>query len=468
MEAALNFLGAARNVTGSRYLLEYDGKRIMIDCGLYQERDLRSRNWDTFQVPPGSIDAILLTHAHLDHCGMLPRLVKKGFKGKVHATGATLEIARIALMDSAHLLMEDAEFKKRRHELEDRRGPYPEEPLYTTKDALDCFPLLEGVEYDKPLALGYGLEAVFHDAGHILGSSMVELRATREGEKRKIIFSGDIGRWDKPILKDPTVFEEADYVVMESTYGDRLHEDRKDIDTALEDVIQSTRKRGGNVVIPSFAIERAQEVLYRLNTLLLDDRIPHMMVFIDSPMAVRVTEVFKRHHELYDQEMRELVSEGHSPFRFPSLKMVGSVHESKSINHIKGTVVIIAGSGMCTGGRIKHHLVNNITRPQSTILFVGYQAVGTLGREIVDGAQEVRILGKTYPVKARITQIHGFSAHADRGELLRWASGIKEAPRHVFITHGEPEASESFSEYLGGRTGWPVSVPHYEDRAELE
>jgi metallo-beta-lactamase family protein len=468
LDATIQFLGAAENVTGSRYLVEFDGARILVDSGLYQERDMRARNWEPFPVPPESIDAILLTHAHLDHSGFLPKLVRDGFGGKVYCTSATAEIAEIALLDSAHLLVEDAVFKKRRHAREGRKGPYPEIPLYTEEDARNSFPLFSIREFDEPVEVADGIRATFFDAGHILGAAHVKIDIEAGGERRTLVFSGDIGRWERPILKDPTLFDAADYIVMESTYGDRLHEDQKDLDVMIEDVIQSTKRRGGNVVIPSFAIGRTQELLYCLNCLLLADRIPHVMVFIDSPMAIRVTEVFKRHRELFDEEARELIDEGHSPFSFPSLKMAPSVHDSKAINYIRGTVIIIAGSGMCTGGRIKHHLVNNISRPESTVLFVGYQALGTLGREIVDGAEQVRILGKARPVKAHIVQVHGFSAHADRDDLLKWVSALKTPPRRVFVTHGEPEASEAFAGLLRGNKGWDVSVPRYREKSALE
>jgi len=467
MQIKLEFLGAARNVTGSRYLLEANGIRLLVDCGLYQERDFRSRNWDPFPVPPDTIDAILLTHAHLDHCGLLPKLVREGFRGKIYCTAATSEISRIVLLDSAKLQEEDAEFKQRRHEREGRRGPYPEVPLYTVEDAEASFPLFSPVRYGEPVRIGDGIEATFHDAGHILGSSMIRVAVNHDGEERKIIFSGDVGRWDKPILRDPTVFDEADYILVESTYGDRLHEDAEDIDDMLSEIINSTRKAGGNIVIPSFAVERSQEVLYHLNELLIEDRIPHLIVFVDSPMAVSVTEVFEHHPELFDEEMLELIRRRESPFDFPSLKMVRTVEDSKAINYIRGTVVIIAGSGMCTGGRIKHHLVNNISRRESTILFVGYQAVGTLGRQIVDGAEEVRILGRMYPVRARVVQINGFSAHADRDELFRWLSGLRKPPRHLFVTHGEPDAARHFADFVRDRKGWEVSVPSYKDEVFL-
>jgi len=468
VKTTLRFLGAAQNVTGSRYLLEIDGSRILVDCGLYQERSLLARNWDVFPVPVDSLDAVLLTHAHLDHCGYLPRLEKLGFRGNVYCTPATSEIAEIVFLDYANVQAEDLALKKKRHERESRRAPYPEIPLYSERDAIACLPLFAPADYGKPVEIGEGIEASFHDAGHILGSAMIRLTISENGTSKSIVFSGDIGRRDKPILNDPTVFGEADYVVMESTYGDRLHEDPTDIDSLLEDAIGSTVKQQGNIVIPSFAIGRTQEVLYRLNRLFMKQRIPRALVFIDSPMALRVTEVFERHRELFDAEMTKLEREGHSPFHLPNLNMTASVEASKAINNVRSGAIIIAGSGMCTGGRIKHHLVSNITRPESTILFVGFQAAGTLGREIVEGAKEVRILGQIYPVKASIKQIQGFSAHADRAELLRWVSGLTRPPRQVFVTHGEPESARSFAGFLSEQTGWTVSVPHHMDTVTLQ
>lgn len=467
MQIKLRFLGAAQNVTGSRYLLELNGTRILVDCGLYQERDLVGRNWDPFPVPPNSIDTMLLTHGHLDHCGFVPKLVHDGFRGKIFCTDATSEIVKIVLLDSAHIQEEDAAFKKERHEREGRQGRYPEVPLYTQDDAKESFPLLRPVKYEEQVQVADGVKASFHDAGHILGSSMIKLQVSENNETRTIIFSGDVGRWDKPILKDPTIFDEADYILVESTYGDRLHKDTKDIDELLSEIINSTRQAGGNIVIPSFALERAQEVLYHLNDLLIEDRIPHLMVFLDSPMAISVTEVFRNHPELFDEEMMQLIRSGESPFDFPSLRMARTTDESKAINHITGTAIIIAGSGMCVGGRIKHHLVQNISRSESTILFVGYQAVGTLGRQIVDGAEEVRILGGTHKVKARVDQIDGFSGHADKNELLRWLSSLQKNPRHVFVTHGEPDAAKNFAELLEKEKGWKVSVPEYTQEAIL-
>ncbi len=468
MNIKLTFLGAAQNVTGSRYLLEANGQHILIDCGLYQEREFRDRNWDPFYVPPKTLDAVLLTHAHLDHCGMLPKLVKEGFHGNIYCTPATTEIAKIVLLDSANIQEEDAEFKLKRHENEGRTGPHPVMALYTTKDAEATLPYFKSVSYNNPIQIGNGIEARFYEAGHILGSSHIKVKVTQNGEARTLIFSGDIGRWETPILLDPTSFESADYIVMESTYGNRIHGSREHIATELEEIIDSTHKAGGNILIPSFAVERSQEVLYYLNELLLENRIPHLVVFMDSPMAINVTRVFENHPELFDNDMLELLRRNESPFDFKGLKMTRTVDESKAINHIKGTAVIIAGSGMCTAGRIKHHLVKNIKRAESTILFVGYQAAGTLGRTIVDGDDEVRILGEYYRVRARVAQITGFSAHADRDELMKWIAGLQKPPRQLFVTHGEVEAANTFADFVKKQKGWNVSVPKYQDVIVLD
>ncbi len=468
MQIKLTFLGATQNVTGSRYLIEANGQRFLIDCGLYQERDFLARNWDPFYVPPKTLDGILLTHAHLDHCGLLPKLKREGFEGKIYCTPATAEIAKIILLDAAHIQEEDAAFKRKRHEKEGRKGPRPEVPLYTTEDAEATLPYLNPVGYNKAIQIGNGIEASYFEAGHILGSSNIKVKVTQNGESRTILFSGDIGRWETPILLDPTFFEDADYIVMESTYGDRLHGDRELIDNELEEIINATHRAGGNILIPSFAVERSQEILYYLNNLLVENRIPHLTVFMDSPMAINVTKVFESHPELFDEQMLDLVRQNESPFDFKSLKMTRTVEQSKAINHIRGTVIIIAGSGMCTAGRIKHHLVKNIDRPESTVLFVGYQAVGTLGRLILDGKEEVRIQGRYFPVRARVKQISGFSAHADRDELLRWLSGFQKPPRHVFITHGEVKAANSFADFLREKKGWQLSVPTYQNEAILD
>ncbi len=457
----VTFLGAAENVTGSRFLVESDSSRILIDCGLYQEREFRARNWEAFPMDPSTIGNVILTHAHIDHCGYLPKLVREGFNGKILCTPPTSEIAEIALLDSAKLQVEDAEFKRKRHKRERRKGPYPEVPLYTVEDARNALSHFETVPYKKEIDISPHIKMTLNDAGHILGASMVELKVRENGKEKTCIFSGDIGRSDRVILTDPTVFEHADYVFMESTYGNRLHEAGKAPLEKLQRVITETRERGGNVVIPSFAIERAQELLYYIDELLRDDKIPHLVVFLNSPMAIKVTEVFKKYSRYFDEEARALVKAGDSPFDFPLLKTTRSVAESKAINHIKGTSIIIAGSGMCTGGRIKHHLVGNITRQESTILFVGYQAKGTLGRTILERPERVRIHGQVYPVRARIEKINGLSAHADRDELSKWVSGFKKAPEKIFVIHGEKEVAADFASTLREKFKSEVIVPQY-------
>ncbi len=467
MGIKLNFFGAAQNVTGSCYLVEAGGSRILVDCGLYQERGLKERNWEAFPVPPATLNAVLLTHAHLDHCGRLPKLVKDGFKGKIYCTPATAEIAQIIMKDSAFLQEEDIKHKKARHEKQGKDSPFPYEPLYTVADVEKTVPLLTPVDYKIPVSICAGMTASFREAGHIFGSTSIKLTIEQDGASRSILFSGDVGRRNIPIINDPDPFESADYVCIESTYGDRIHGDVKNIPGELARIINETTKAGGNIVIPSFAVERTQELLYHLNALLRENRIPHLFTFVDSPMAISVTEIFKKHPELFDEDTRDLLRRGIHPCELPGLTMSRTVDQSKAINHIKGTAIIIAGSGMCTGGRIKHHLKNNISRPESTILFVGYQAVGTLGRVIQDQPTEVRIFGEMKPLRARIEKISGFSAHADRDELFQWISFLKKPPRRVFITHGEPEAANAFQKFLTEKTGWDCVVPAYRQEVVL-
>jgi len=467
MQARLRFLGAAQNVTGSRHMLEIDGTRILVDCGLYQERQFASRNWDPFVVPPASIQAVLLTHAHLDHCGLLPKLVKEGFNGPIYCTSATAEIARIILLDAAKIQEEDAAYKQKRHKKEGRVGPHGDQPLYTAEDAEKCFPLFSPVEYDDTVRISPNVEAVFSEAGHVLGSSFINVGITCNGDYRSVLFSGDVGRRDRPIIRDPDGAEDGDYIVVESTYGDRVHDGPEDIKTAIGQVIRETQAAGGNLIVPSFALERSQELLYYIHELRHENAIPRLKVFLDSPMASAITKVFRHHPDLYDGGMRRLMATHESPFQFPGLTFTDTTNESKAINTIKGPIIVIAGSGMCTAGRIKHHLANNIAKPENTIMFVGYQAVGTLGRRIVDGEKEVRILGAHYPVNARVVQIHGFSAHADRDELIEWLSSLKKTPRRLFVVHGEADSAKNFGQFLREKTGWEVTVPAYQDEAIL-
>jgi metallo-beta-lactamase family protein len=467
MNINLSFMGATRGVTGSRYLVEANDLKLLVDCGLYQEREFLSRNWEPFRCKPSELHAVLLTHAHLDHCGLLPKLVKEGFRGRVICTPATAAITKIILIDSAHIQEEDAAYKKKRHLREGRRGPFPEVPLYTTADAEASLEFFAPVEYNETVDIGDGITATFHDAGHVLGSAMIKLVFSQNGEKRSIVFSGDIGRWDRPMLEDPKMFRHTDYIVMESTYGDREHEDTEVIGDQLEEIVEAAIAAGGNILVPSFALQRTQEVLYYLNKLLIKKKIPSLDVYLDSPMAIKITKVFKQYADQFDDEMKDLIRRHQSPFDFPGLKFIQTVAESKELNNIRGTIMIIAGSGMCTGGRIKHHLANNISRPECTVLFVGYQAEGTLGRLILDGAKSVRIHGQHYAVRAKIEQIQGFSAHADKDELLKWLSRLSAEPKIVFITHGEARAATSFKDFLIEKTGYNATVPTYGETFRL-
>jgi metallo-beta-lactamase family protein len=464
----LAFLGAARQVTGSSYYFEADGLRGLVDCGLYQERPFLERNWDPFPVPPDELDFILLTHAHLDHSGLIPRIVRDGFGGTILTTAATADLMSIALMDSADIQEEDAAYKVRRHQREGRTVDHPVVPLYTTEDVQATMPMVEEADYDESVRLSDAVSVRFRDAGHILGSAMIELTIRVGEETRTAVFSGDIGQWDMPFVRDPTLFEKADYIVMESTYGDRDHEDRDRIDELLARTIVETAAAGGNVVIPTFAIERAQDLMFHLSRLVHNKAIPQLPVYLDSPMAREVTQAFERHDEFLDEEARRLIASNRNPFRFPGLTIVRTPEESKAINEARGPAVIMAGSGMITGGRIKHHIAMNIGRPESTILFVGYQARETLGRQILEGAPEIRILGRTIPVKARVSKINGFSAHADRKGLARWLDGFKTPPRRLFVTHGDADVAAKTAEGVRQERHWTVELPEYREVWDLD
>jgi metallo-beta-lactamase family protein len=371
------------------------------------------------------------------------------------------------LFDAAKIQMEDAQYKRKRHRQEGRSGKYPELPLYTDVDVETTLPLISGVPYDKRAPVTDEVSVVFHDAGHILGSAMLELTARENGHTCHVLFSGDIGQWGKPIIRDPTLFEQADYVVMESTYGDRQHPAAGDIAEQLCDIINDTVRRGGNVVIPTFAVERSQELMYYISGLLHAGRIPAMPVFLDSPMAVDVTEIFQHYRDCFDEETWALIAAGGKPLSFSGLTMVRTVEESKAINQVQQPCIIMSTSGMCTAGRIKHHLRQNIGRSESTILFVGFQSAGTLGRQILDGNPQVRIHGQLRPVKARVAQIFGFSGHADRPALMRWLSNLKSPPQHVFLTHGEEQAALSLARHIDETLHWPLTVPNYLQAVEL-
>ena len=456
---SITFLGASRNVTGSRHLLRFNEKNFLIDCGIYQEREFLSRNWEPFPVDPSSIEAIFLTHAHLDHCGFLPCLVRDGFRGKIYATAPTIEIAKIVLLDAAKLYEEDAEKKKQRHERAGTTPKHPIVPLFTTDNAYDVFDRFEEVQYNNSFQIEKGITLTYHNSGHILGSSILEFRDITS--EKNLVFSGDLGRPNRYILPEPERLSKIDYLVIESTYGNKIHESDLLTYETMAETITDTANKGGNIVVPSFAIERAQELLYCLKSLLLKNRIPHLWIFLDSPMAIRVTEVFKKYTEFLRPSLQEQIEKFDSPFEMSHLYPTKSVEESKSINHVKGSVIIIAGSGMCTGGRIKHHLVSNIGRPESTILFVGYQAHGTLGREIISGKKQVRIFGEYREVKANIVQVNGFSSHADQNEILWWLSSFENPPINTFLVHGEDTVLETLKQVLYEKKSIRADIADY-------
>ena len=462
----LHFLGANRQVTGSRYCLEVNDKRVIIDCGMFQERAYQERNWHKSPIKEESVDAVILTHAHIDHCGLLPRFVRDGFAGPIYTTRATADLVEVMLKDAARIQEEDVKYKQKRHKREGRKSPHPYEPLFAEQHAAKAIGLVTPIPYSSTTEVVDGVYVTFHDAGHILGSASVEVTFGGGNNSRRLIFSGDIGQWGKPIIRDPSLFEEADYVVMESTYGDRMHKEGGDISDQLERLINLTADANGKVVIPTFAVERAQELMYYIGGLVHQNRIPDIPIFLDSPMAIDVTDIFRRHRDAYDAETWQLITQGVPPLRFPGLHFVRKAEDSKRINGVNGPAIIMSTSGMCTAGRIKHHLRANIGDPNSTILFVGYQGRGTLGRAIVEGKPEVRIHGRDHQVKARVAQIYGFSGHADRGALLKWIDGFNKPPRHVYLTHGEEEPARKLAEAIRQR-GWDVSVPEYLDVVTL-
>jgi len=442
------FHGADREVTGSCHLVACAGQRILIDCGLYQGgRELAEENTEPFGFDPQEIDFLLLTHAHLDHCGRIPLLARRGFRGEIITTEASRELAKLVMLDAAHLQEEEAAWqskKARRH----HGGRAPVEPLYNTLDALKSLDFFgRNAHYGRPLEVAPRIRATFHEAGHILGSASILLELEEGGRRRRVLFSGDLGAPNRPILRDPATPPQADVVVMESTYGDRLHKLLQPSVEELYETIGDTFRRGGNVVIPTFALERAQELLYFLREGVETGQLPaSMQVFLDSPMAISATEIFRRHPECYDAETIELFRNGADPFDLPGLHFTRETAESIALNRVNGGAVIMAGSGMCTGGRVRHHLKHNLWRRECSVIFVGYAARGTLARRIVDGARQVRIFGEEIPVRASVHTIGGFSAHADRDQLLAW-HGATAAPQTVLV-HGDEEAMQAFSAKL--------------------
>jgi len=444
----ISFHGAAKNVTGSCHLLECAGRKILIDCGMYQGgREIVSENSEPFGFDPQEIDYLLLTHAHLDHCGRIPLLAKRGFNGEIITTEATVELARLVMMDSAGLQEEEARYQQRKAQ---RRGKSLKEiePLYTTLDVFDSLEFFgRRADYNKGIELAPDIKITFFNAGHILGAASILFELEENGRRHRLLFSGDLGYSGRAILRDPTPPPVVDTVVMETTYGDRLHKQLQPSIEELYDAINDTMRRGGNVIIPTFALERTQEILYYLREGVDNGLIErYANVFLDSPMAISATRIFKRHPECYNAETLKLSKDGDDPFDLPGLRFTRETAESMAINQINGGAIIMAGSGMCTGGRVRHHLRHNLWRNNCSVIFVGFAAHGTLARRIVDGAKQVKIFGEEIPVRASIYTIGGFSAHGDQAELLNWQKVAK--PKRTFLVHGEEEAMNIFAEKL--------------------
>ncbi len=461
----LGFHGADRGVTGSCHLVECGGIRILVDCGLFQGgRELDEENRKPFGFDPANIDFLLLTHAHLDHCGRIPLLVKEGFRGRIITTAATRELAKLVLLDAANLQEKEAEWRARKALRHGHRQPAAE-PLYTVLDVLDTLDFFDGVaNYRQPLEIGGNIRVTFFDAGHILGSASVLLELEEEGRRHRLLFSGDLGYGNRAILRNPDHPPPADTVVMETTYGNRLHKALKPSIDELYSAVLDTFRRGGNVIIPTFALERAQEILYYLREGVEQQILPaSLQVFLDSPMAISATEIFRRHPECFDRETSTLFENGRDPFWMPGLHFTRDTADSMALNQVHGGAVIMAGSGMCTGGRVRHHLKHNLWRGESSVVFVGYAARGTLARRIIDGAKTVKLFGEEIPVKAAIHTIGGFSAHADADELYDWYKKTGR-PALTVLVHGEEEAMAAFAQKLGDTK---VVMPEMGERLTL-
>ena len=471
----VTFLGATKTVTGSNFLVEGAGKKFLVDCGMYQGSAADEfENEAPFLFNVDEIDFMLLTHAHIDHSGRIPKLYNEGYRNEVIATKATCDLCSIMLPDSGHIQEMEAEWKNKKRE---RKGEKTIPPIYTAEDAAKSLEIFRPVQYNEIVDIDENIKARFNDAGHMLGSSIIEVWITENGETKKIVFTGDLGNNDIPLLSPPTMISDADYLIMESTYGNRLHMRNDDKAEMFLDIVSETLERGGTVVIPSFAVGRTQEILFEINKLKdkRDDEdfrkkyeeLMKVPVYVDSPLAISATEVFEDNMDLFDEETQKYISEGNNPLEFPGLKFTRTVEESKALNESDESCIIISASGMCDVGRIKHHLKHNIWNPLNTILFVGYQAPGTLGYSIVNGAKKVKIFGEEMAVNAQIEYIEGYSGHADQEGLLNYIYSFIKKPKHIFLIHGEPESQDVLKNKIIETTNLPVTIPSFGETYEI-
>lgn len=460
-------LGAARTVTGSSFLLDVQGLRILVDCGMFQGgKEIQQRN-RSFQYPPTSINYVLLTHAHIDHSGLIPRLVREGFKGEIISTKATYELCELMLRDSGHIQESETEWERKRNKKRGKKG-FPPSPLYTVADAEASLRFFKTVEYGKSFELSPGIRVRFLDAGHILGSAFIEIWDESCSPPLKVVFSGDIGQRDQMLVSDPTPIKDADFLFMESTYGDRLHKSKETTQKELLLAITEAARNNQKVIIPAFAVERTQELIYVLSRFYHEGLLPEIPIYIDSPLAIAATQVFRNNPEYLNDQTLILLGRGDHPLMLPTLSFVNRSEESKEINNREGAAIIIAGSGMCDAGRIKHHLSNNLWRPGAHIVFVGFQAKGTPGRQIVDGATKIKLMGEEIPVKAQVHTLGGFSAHADQAELLQWLGNFTNPRMKVFVVHGEEGSSLEFVKAVERSFWLTAQAPEWLQVLQLE
>ena len=461
----IEFIGGARTVTGSAFLIKDDDFTIQVDCGMFQgKRELRDRNYLDFNYDPGKIDALLLTHAHIDHSGLVPKLVKNGFYGNIYATKATADLCSIMLPDSAHIQEMDVKWINKKNK---KLGREEVEPLYNMEDAEKAIKNFAAVDYGEIVQVHPRVKVRFRDAGHILGSAFIEMWVDNGGKETKLVFSGDLGPNDQAIIRDPEVIEEADILLIESTYGNRLHKNKQETYEEFKKIILEAHNNQGNIVIPAFAVERTQEIIYTLGKLIRSKEIPGLDVYIDSPLAISATEIFRKNRQCFDKKTQDILLSGDSPLDFESLVFTRKTEESKRIKDEARGAIIISASGMCTAGRIKFHLRDNLYKKQSSVIFVGYQAEGTLGRRLIEGAKQVKLYGVDVSVKAQIHTLGGFSGHADKAGLLNWMKNIKNPDLKVFVVHGEENAAMSFAKEVKTKTGLNAYVPHWGEEVDL-